>query len=154
MRTDRKKPSMIEAVCKQAGLRLTTQRLEIFRELTAATDHPSAEALHLRLLAKFPTISPDTVYRTLGTFIQHGLAHKVETIESQARFEACKTRHHHLICKSCKEILDFEWMSFDAALLPAQLAAWGRVENRNAIVYGICRKCEESKELKTPIRKE
>jgi Fur family peroxide stress response transcriptional regulator len=47
--------------CRRAGLRLTPQRLEIFRELAESKDHPSVEELHRRLLVKFPTISLDTV---------------------------------------------------------------------------------------------
>jgi Fur family peroxide stress response transcriptional regulator len=131
--------------CRQAGLRLTPQRLEIFRELAEATDHPSAEDLHHRLRSKFPPISLDTVYRTLGTFAQHGLIHKVETAESQGRFEVRRTRHHHLICSRCKEILDFTWEAFDAAQLPDEIAGWGHIENRNAVVYGVCSKCQRDK---------
>ena len=132
-----------EEACRRAGLRLTHQRLEIFRELSATNDHPSAEELHKRLLKTFPMISLDTVYRTLSVFVQHGLIHKVETAESQGRFEVRKTLHHHLICRNCKEIIDFKWTSFDAAPLPNELTAWGRIESRNAVVYGICRECEE-----------
>ena len=136
--------------CRQAGLRLTPQRLEIFRELAEATDHPSAENLHQRLQSKFPPISLDTVYRTLGTFVQHGLIHKVETAESQGRFEVRRTRHHHLICSRCKEIADFTWEAFDAAHLPDEIAAWGHIENRNAVVYGVCHTCQQaSKPLST-----
>jgi Fur family transcriptional regulator, peroxide stress response regulator len=130
-----------EQACRRTGLRLTPQRLEIFRELAMAVDHPSAEELHKRLLRKYPTMSLDTVYRTLGTFTQHGFVHKVETAESQGRFEVRRTRHHHLICSRCKEIADFSWADFDAAKLPEEITSWGHVENRNAVIYGICRKC-------------
>jgi Fur family peroxide stress response transcriptional regulator len=130
-----------ETACRQAGLRLTFQRLEILRELAKATDHPSAEGLHKRLLKKLPTISLDTVYRTLATFAEHGLIHKVETAESQARFEVKQACHHHLICSRCKQIIDFAWPLFDQASLPDELNSWGRIENKNAVIYGICRKC-------------
>ena len=133
----------LEKAFRQAGLRLTPQRLEILRELAAATDHPSAEELHRRLLGRFPTLSLDTVYRTLGTFVRHGLVHKVETAESQGRYEMRRSRHHHLICSRCKKIVDFTWTDFDAACLPEEVAVWGRIENRNAVVYGVCRTCEE-----------
>ena len=86
-----------EAACRRAGLKLTHQRLEIYRELAASTDHPSAELLHRRLIKKIPMLSMDTVYRTLGTLSQHGLIHKIETIESQARFEVIYERHQHLM---------------------------------------------------------
>jgi Fur family peroxide stress response transcriptional regulator len=132
-----------ESACREAGLRLTHQRLEIFRELAQATDHPSAETLHQRLRRTIPTISLDTVYRTLATFAGHGLINKVETVESQARFEATTFRHHHLICSRCREIIDFQWPAIDEASLPEEVTPWGRIDTRNVVVYGVCRKCLE-----------
>lgn len=133
--------SSFEDACRKAGLRLTPQRLEIFRELATAADHPSAELLHQRLLKKMPTLSLDTVYRTLGTFAEHGLINKVETVESQARFEVADVLHHHLICRGCKEIIDFHWQIIDEAALPEAVKGWGQVERTNVVAYGICNKC-------------
>jgi Fur family transcriptional regulator, peroxide stress response regulator len=132
-----------ERACRDAGLRLTHQRREIFRELALAIDHPSAETLHQRLRKKIPTISLDTVYRALATFSSHGLINKIETIESQARFEATGIRHHHLICSKCKEIIDFQWQSIDGASLPEEIRTWGRIDSKNVVVYGVCTKCLE-----------
>ncbi len=130
-----------EHACRKAELRLTPQRLEIFRELAKATDHPSAETLHQRLVKGMPTLSLDTVYRTLGTFASHGLIHKVQTVESQARFEVAQLLHHHLICRDCKEIIDFHWQFMDEAALPEEVHSWGRIERKNVVVYGTCHKC-------------
>ena len=133
--------SRFQAACRRAGLKLTHQRLEIYRELAASTDHPSAEALYQRLIRRIPTLSLDTVYRTLATFVRHGLVHKVETGESQARFEVIIERHHHLICRYCFEIIDFHWPSMDEIALPEELRTWGQIENKNVVAYGVCRKC-------------
>ncbi|SHI88945.1 Fur family transcriptional regulator, peroxide stress response regulator [Malonomonas rubra DSM 5091] len=135
------KLSAFENACRKAGLRLTPQRIEIFRELAKATDHPSAETLHLRLSDKMPTLSLDTVYRTLGTFAGHGLVNKVETVESQARFEAAHVTHHHLVCESCKQIMDFQWQYVDEASLPETVSGWGQVNRKSVIAYGTCKKC-------------
>ena len=135
--------SAFEAACRKSGLRLTPQRIEIFRELANAVDHPSAEALHLRLIKKMPTLSLDTVYRTLATFVGHGLVNKVETVESQARFEAADVIHHHLVCERCKQIMDFEWPRIDEAELPEGVRGWGRVDRKSVVVYGICNQCLE-----------
>lgn len=133
--------SAFEDACRKEGLRLTPQRLEIFRELAFAVDHPSAETLHLRLVQGMPTLSLDTVYRTLATFASHGLINKVETVESQARFEVAQLLHHHLICRKCKQIIDFQWQFIDQASLPEEVHAWGRIERKNVVAYGTCQKC-------------
>ena len=38
----------IRRICKEAGIRLTHQRLEIYKELMSATDNLSAEEVHNR----------------------------------------------------------------------------------------------------------
>lgn len=140
------KLSLLEEAFKNAGLRLTHQRLEIYRELTAACDHPSAETLHQRLRKRIPTLSLDTVYRTLATLAEQGLINRVETLESQARFEATSHRHHHLICRKCGKIADFQWPDIDSAALPQGLEDWGRIDLKNVVAHGICRNCLEGRE--------
>lgn len=139
-----------EEACRAANLKLTHQRLEIYRELAKATDHPSAETLHKRLQIGMPTLSLDTVYRTLATFEQHHLVKKVQTVDSQAHFEAQMFQHHHIICDRCKEIMDFHWSSFDASNIPEDLQQWGAIRNKNVTIYGTCRKCQAIKEGENP----
>jgi len=133
--------SRFQAACRRVGLKLTHQRMEVYRELAASTDHPSPETLYQCLIRRIPTLSLDTVYRTLATFARHGLVHKVETGESQARYEAIIERHHHLICRHCLEIIDFRWPSMDEVALPEELGTWGQIENKNVVASGVCAKC-------------
>lgn len=132
---------VFEKACRKADLKLTHQRLEIYRELVMADDHPSAEMLYKRIIERLPTISLDTVYRTLATLEKHDLITRVQTAESQARFEAKTIRHHHAVCSNCGAITDFTWNSFDEAPVPAELNGWGKVAKRNAIIEGICNAC-------------
>jgi len=141
MESMREKHAEFENACREAGLRLTHQRLEIFSELAGTPDHPTAETIYQRIRGKIPTISLDTIYRTLATFAHHGLINKIETTESQARFEVKLMRHHHVICRRCNRITDFQWESLDDVSLPVEIDRWGRVENSNVTVYGICREC-------------
>ncbi len=130
-----------ENACRKADLKVTHQRLEIYRELAEALDHPSAEMLYKRIIKRLPTISLDTVYRTLATLEKHGLITRVQTLENQARFEAEMVRHHHAVCSKCGTITDFSWNTFDEVPAPAELSGWGRIIKRNAILEGICNDC-------------
>ncbi len=140
-----KKLAYFKNACKNAGLKLTHQRLEIYRELAMASDHPAAETIHKRLKERMSTISLDTIYRTLTTLENHGLIRKVQTAESQARFEAEIIQHHHLICDKCKKIVDFQWKTFDESTLPDKISAWGRIHHKNVVLHGICDKCLQKK---------
>ena len=136
-----KKLAHFENTCSELGLKLTHQRMEIFRELASATDHPSAETLYSRLQQTLPTLSLDTVYRTLATFEKHNLVSRVQTVESHARFEAEMGHHHHVICSQCDAIADFDWRAFDRNELPEQITAWGKVEKVQVTMHGTCTKC-------------
>lgn len=126
--------------CREADLKLTHQRLEIFRELAVATDHPTAETLYKRLTKTLPTLSLDTVYRTLATFEEYNLVSRVQTTESHARFEA-EGGHHHAICSRCGKITDFDWSDFEKSQLPEQIAQWGKVRNKQVTLHGTCAQC-------------
>lgn len=126
--------------CQKLGLKLTNQRIEIYKELLLSSDHPSAETLHKRLKDKIPALSVDTVYRTLGTFCEYGLALKLPTAESQAHFEIQTSPHHHVICNVCRHITNVHNVLQDETL-SRKLADWGQMITQHIVVYGICRNC-------------
>lgn len=130
-----------EDVCRKEGLKITHQRLEIFKELLNSNDHPTVEKLYHRLQQKLPTISLDTVYRTLTTLELHGFVARVETGESQARFEGKMEEHHHAICKKCGKITDFFWKLPDEAVLPDVILKWGEISKKSITLHGLCRQC-------------
>ena len=143
------RPAAFEQACRTAGLKVTHQRIEIYRELAMATDHPSAETLYKRLNDRLPTLSLDTVYRTLSTFEELGLIKKVQTVESQTRFEAQMVRHHHLICDRCNKIIDFQWQRFDTIPVPEEVGQLGRISSKNVILKGVCNECLQKEETVT-----
>lgn len=134
-----------EQICKDTGLKLTHQRLVIYTELLKSNDHPSAECLYKRLEKTLPTLSLDTVYRTLATFEKLGLVHRLETVASQARYEALGLRHHHFLCDECGQVFDFFWPTFDTVPLPESLVAIGEIDRASVVVHGICATCRGDK---------
>ena len=130
-----------EEVCRKEGLKITHQRLEIFKELLNSHDHPTVEKLYHRLQPKLPAISLDTVYRTLTTLEKHDLVVRVETEESQARFEGRMEEHHHAICKKCGKITDFNWQFPDEASLPDEILHWGQIVKKSLTLHGLCEQC-------------
>jgi Fur family peroxide stress response transcriptional regulator len=37
--------------------------------------------------------------------------------------------------------MDFRWQLVDEATLPEEIHKWGRIDNKNVVVYGVCGKC-------------
>ena len=53
-----------KAAAKDAGIKLTHQRLEIFGEIASSLEHPDARTVFRSVQARMPTASLDTVYQT------------------------------------------------------------------------------------------
>ncbi|MFA6220776.1 MAG: transcriptional repressor [Desulfomonilaceae bacterium] len=128
-------------VCRNLGIKVTPQRLEIFLELIDAGDHPSAEELFQRVRLRLPTISLDTVYRTLTFFELHGLISKVYFCGDRTRFDPNTKIHHHLVCVKCKRLTDFYWPEIDSLTLPVSTKDWGLIDTRQVQIHGVCARC-------------
>jgi Fur family transcriptional regulator, peroxide stress response regulator len=127
--------------CRQRGLKVTHQRMEIFGELAAGAEHPDAESLYQRVRRRVPAISRDTVYRTLSMLESHGLVHKVEPLFERARYDANLDRHHHFVCTVCGLVKDFYSEALDRLPVPRSVEALGRIESAQVQVRGVCRAC-------------
>ena len=130
-----------EQVCKDVGLRITHQRLEIFEEFIKYPGHPTAENVFNKVRKKLKTISLDTVYRTILTFEKYGLIKRVQIIDNVSRFDINITVHHHLVCTKCKKIEDFYWPDFDNLNLPETTGDWSSIESRHVEIRGLCQDC-------------
>ncbi len=137
--------------CRKAGLKITHQRSETYKLLLQVPDHPTAETLHKRLQVSLPSLSLDTVYRTLATLEECNLVRRIQTAESQARFEAVCEQHHHLICNQCKRVVDFTWHEVDTLTVPSLVTDWGAIETKNMVIYGTCAACLRTTEETTAI---
>jgi Fur family peroxide stress response transcriptional regulator len=130
-----------QEACRARGLKITPQRLEIFRELAATTEHPSAEEIFERIRQRMPTVSLDTVYRTLGTLNETGIVSRVEVLDDRCRFDANMEPHHHFVCVRCKRVVDFQWPGFDRLQIPDELRALGVIHQPHAELRGVCNSC-------------
>lgn len=127
--------------CRRRRLKLTPQRLEIFRELAATAEHPSVETIHQRIRTRLPNVSLDTVYRTLATLQEHGIITRVEVLDDRARYDANLERHHHLVCVRCQKVEDVVWPALDRMSLPATADGWGDIDRVHAEIRGVCSAC-------------
>lgn len=131
----------LRSAVKQAGAKLTYQRIEIFREVASSREHPDAETVFRAVRARVPTISLDTVYRTLWTMHDLGILATLGPRRGSVRFDANLRRHHHFVCGRCGLAQDFESAEFDALPIPANVLKFGRVDSAQVEVRGVCRRC-------------
>ncbi len=132
----------LRTVAREAGLKLTHQRLEIFRELAATEEHPSAETIFRAVQKRMPTVSLDTVYRTLWVLHDLGLVTTLGPRGDGVRFDANLDRHHHYCCVRCGLVRDFESGELDGLSVPDSVKRLGSVVDAHVEVRGLCATCE------------
>jgi Fur family transcriptional regulator, peroxide stress response regulator len=128
--------------CRRQGIKATHQRTEILRELVATQEHPDAETIYNRVRRRIPTISLDTVYRTLRTLEDMGAIARVGSMRDRVRFDANTDRHHHFVCRECGMIGDFCSDVLDRFQVPPEAAEMGTVDWVYVELRGRCRKCQ------------
>ena len=137
-----------EQVCRSAGVKLTHQRIEIFREVVRTGDHPDAETVYKGVRKRMPTVSLDTVYRTLWLLNDLGLITTLGSAKERTRFDANLNRHHHFVCIRCGSTRDFYSEEFNELNLPESAQDLGQVTTMHVEARGVCRECASKNEDK------
>jgi len=89
-------------VLRDAGQKITPQRMLILSTLRHAARHVTASVVLDAVRRSYPFVDVSTVYRTLGSAAELGLVSETDMGAGDAQFEWIgRDRHHHLICRSC-----------------------------------------------------
>lgn len=136
--------------CRRAAVRLTHQRIEIYREVAQTADHPDAETVHKGVRKRLPTVSLDTVYRTLWLLQDLGLITALGPPWGRARFDANMEQHHHFVCTRCGATRDFYSREFDGLKVLDKVRAIGNVEATHVELRGLCLRCSRQKRGRSP----
>lgn len=123
------------------GLKPTTQRIAILREILSRKDHPSADAIYQSLKNEFPTLSMNTVYMNLESFVAKGIIAKANYLHESARFDGDIEPHHHFVCLRCKKIIDVHDLKMPNIKIPKELQV-AKVFSKQLQLNGICKNCE------------
>ena len=134
----------LTAILKEHGLKVTPQRLSIFRMLRNTHVHPSAETIYKALQEEHPTMSLATVYKTLDTFVQHGLVQQLNLGEDSYRYDADTSEHSHVQCTQCKGVIDLPPLQQVTGLRSEVQEATGfALSHEQLYFYGVCPACQK-----------
>ncbi len=136
---------------KAQGLKVTPQRVAIYKALAETTEHPTAEDLHLQVTRIHPMISPNTVYYTLSVLKEVGLVQEVNYWHDRARFDANVTPHHHLICLQCRAIQDIHDKTLDRLHRWSGIPSDFQVTGHRVEFHGYCAQCQTADTRRTSL---
>ena len=92
-----------------AGERVTRQRLLVANALAAAGRQLTADQLYRSLRRREPAIGRATVFRTLETLVDAGVARRLELDGHVYAYVAClPAHHHHIACTRCGRVEEID----------------------------------------------
>ena len=96
-------------ILKDENLKMTPQRVEVFRQVCDSNKHQESEEIFISLRKRDINISRATVYRTMDILYQHDLVQRMDIGDGKWRYEHWLdyNQHDHLICIRCGTIVEF-----------------------------------------------
>ena len=91
-------------VLHERGVRVTPQRVRVWRALAEAGGHFTAEEVWKSVRGDLPGMELSTVYRSLEVLREAGLVAESRLPEGPRVFEARPAVHPHLVCDGCGQI--------------------------------------------------
>jgi len=141
-----KSPPTVESILKEANLRRTPVRAGVIEVLISASRPLGA----VEILEKLPPHTDAvTVYRTLNTFTEDGIVHRVRSEDRVWRYALGKQdntgqhQHPHFVCENCGKV-----ECLKEAEIPANMtSSLGvgkkyRVNYTEVVLHGTCPKCQ------------
>ena len=134
-------PAEVDQALRDAGLRVTRQRLGVLEMLKERSEALSAQEVYLAFRSRGEAIGLSTVYRALMSLADAGLLDSVQR-EGEQAFRYCSPKHHHhLICTECNEVHELEAVLVEEWVAKVSDTYAFEVTGHRADIYGRCRSC-------------
>lgn len=133
----------LEHILKHHDLRITQVRLEVLQFFQSNKNALTHADLEVYFAKKFDRV---TIYRTLTSFLENGLLHKIPDDSGIAKYALCHhegtehthdDHHVHFKCKKCAKIECLHTLEIPKLQLPRKY----KMENANLLIEGICAVC-------------
>lgn len=130
-------------IFREKKLKLTPQRIAVYKYLQSTNEHPSAETIYKALQPEYPTMSLATVYKALKTLVEVDLVQELNVGEGNFRYDGNTCPHSHIQCLNCSKVDDVEGICFtDLNDKVKNLTDYDVVANQ-IYFYGVCKSCRQ-----------
>lgn len=108
--------------------------------------HLTAEDIHNRIKDNDQQVSIATVYRNLKLLEEQGIVKKNIVDEESSSFYELSDgsephAHHHLVCRQCGAIIDFEDDLLDSLEKTIETTKGFKIADHRVVFYGTCKDC-------------
>ncbi len=122
--------------------KVTRQRMVIVSEFLEVDGHISAEDLFRRVKKKAPSTGLASVYRTINSLVEAGIAKERRFLDKSSVYEVAADDHHHdhLICMRCRKIFEFENDEIEKIQSQVAESMGFELKEHKLELYGWCRR--------------
>jgi Fur family ferric uptake transcriptional regulator len=132
---------------RQAGHKLTPQRLLIVSALRHAEGHVTAAEIADEVKEQYPYVDISTVYRTLDVLKRERLATVTDMGTGDATFEWVASKpHHHLICIDCGDVESLEHGHLEDLGRRIEKETGFTPDLHHFAIFGLCAHCRGARE--------
>lgn len=136
-----------ESICARQSLRLTALRKRVL-ELVWQSHKPLGAYDILAVLSEEDgrRAAPPTVYRALDFLLEHGLVHRIASLNAFVGCNQPELAHQgqFLICRACHAAIELEHAAIADAIVNSAKTVGFTVESQTVEVVGLCAGCQES----------
>ncbi len=133
----------ISTIFREKKLKLTPQRIAVYKYLQSTKEHPSAEVIYKALQEAYPTMSLATVYKALKTLVEVELIIELNVGEGNFRYDGNMNSHPHIQCISCGIVNDIEGICFPNINEDVKQHTDYEVLTSKIYFYGLCSNCKQ-----------
>ncbi len=129
---------------REKKLKLTPQRIAVYKFLQSTKEHPSAETIYKALQPEYPTMSLATVYKALKTLVEVNLVQEINVGEGNFRYDGNVSSHPHIQCLHCSRVDDIDGICFSDLNDKVKIYTEYEITGNQVYFYGICKCCKNS----------
>ncbi len=121
------------------GVKPSLHRMKILEYLMEKKNHPTVDMIYRDISVDIPTLSKTTIYNTLTTFVENGIAQAITIEDNEVKYDATVDDHAHFKCTKCGNIYD---INMDTKISSIKTLSGHIINERHLYFKGVCRSCQ------------
>ena len=133
-------------ICRERKGRLTEQRKRVLELVWSSHQPVGAYAILEQLRSEGFNGAPPTVYRALDFLLEHGLIHRLESLNAYAGCSHPGDKHsgQFLICERCRQVAEVHDPALSRAIQQSAAAHGFAAADPVVEIPGLCQQCQQA----------
>ncbi len=132
----------------EAGYSKTRPRQLVVNILMQAKESLSPAQIMGRARSQQKRLGLVTIYRTLDLLCLLGLARRIHLDDGCHSYALAEKSHgHHLICKGCQQVIEFDCSNLDGLMERVRQQTGYEIEEHWIELFGFCPRCKARQDM-------